>query len=97
MDGTGERTLVRCDDVSPYADAEISPFDWIPDGQSILGLTTKKGESSRIVRVSVADGGIRLVKEFGARRPERLKLSPDGLPSRLPPISPAVLDHPFNY
>jgi len=83
MDGTGERTLVSGEGASPSARAEIWPLDWTADGLFIVGaagpdLRRNKGASSRIVRVSVSDGAIHLVKDLGPSRPDGLEVSPDG-------------------
>jgi len=83
IDGTGERTLVSGDRDGPSAQTEIWPFDWTAGGRFIVaavapGFRNPGRFSSRLVRVSVSDGTIDLIKDLRAPRPTELEVSPDG-------------------
>lgn len=80
IDGSGQRMLHSGH--SPWSEKEslISPCDWTPDGQGLLGIQDN-GITKQIGFVSVADGSFKKVKEYersAKNRPERPKLSPDG-------------------
>ena len=73
VDGSGKRVLL--------SDREIyyfEPSGWTPDGKYILGVLTKKDRTNHAAFVSVSDGNIRIIKEYGQNEPGELSLSSDG-------------------
>jgi Tol biopolymer transport system component len=73
-DGSGERVLVKPNAVF----VEEYPVDWAPDGRGILTLLYGRDNSARLALVSVADGGVRVIRSFDWRAPGLAKFSPDG-------------------
>jgi Tol biopolymer transport system component len=62
-----------------HGDRYLSPTGWFPDGKSILAVAGAKGGGTDIVRVSLDDGGMRVLKGFErGSRPTTVRLSPDG-------------------
>jgi Tol biopolymer transport system component len=57
-------------------DDDIIPVGWFPDGKSILAADVKEGISGKIVRVSIDDGKVQVLKEGDSI--DRVRLSPDG-------------------
>jgi Tol biopolymer transport system component len=72
-DGSGQR-FVR----NMKWDGYFWPFDWTPDGKSILGLLEKWDEPRQLAFVSVVDGTVRRIKKLGDGNPGTIDLSPDG-------------------
>jgi Tol biopolymer transport system component len=72
FDGTGLRTL--------YSDGdkrlEIHPFDWSPDGKTILGLRDLNTETE-VVLISATDGSISVLRK-NASNLHSAQFSPDG-------------------
>jgi Tol biopolymer transport system component len=55
----------------------VQPGDWSPDGKWIPAFIDDK-QSTQIVRISVTDGSVQVLKNLGWRYPTRLGCSPDG-------------------
>ena len=75
VDGSNLRTL--------YRDSSVQPFDWSPDGGTILALRRVKGGAeadNQLVLVSTADGSVRVLREIAAAwyMLTRARFSPDG-------------------
>lgn len=73
LDGSAPRDLYRDTEVG-WLDLE----DWSPDGMSILTIFYRKDRTSQMVLVSVPDGSVRELKNFGERAPGPARFSPDG-------------------
>src|SRR5688500_9307687 len=72
VDGSGLRTVL------PAGEAYLQPLDWSRDGRFVLVLISPK-DTEQLAIVSVADGAVRIVKEFGERTGKILAVfSPDG-------------------
>jgi len=57
----------------------VSPTGWFPDAKSILAVAEAKGGGTDIVRVSLDDGAIQVLKEVErGSGPTSVRLSPDG-------------------
>jgi Tol biopolymer transport system component len=59
----------------------VQPFDWSPDGRSILALRNVSGEANnQLVLISTADGSVRVLREIAAAwyMLTRSRFSPDG-------------------
>ncbi len=67
LDGSSVRTVKQDTSV-------IQPFDWSPEGRSILALRVS-GDKQDLVLISAADGSARVLRSVSARDP---KFSPDG-------------------
>jgi Tol biopolymer transport system component len=79
IDGSGQRILYSKSDIIGNA-GYLSPLDWTPDGQRILGFLRKEGGGT-IGFISIADGSYRGIKDIGKQNMGRLvtaRLSPDG-------------------
>ncbi|HUF51414.1 MAG TPA: hypothetical protein VMN60_11295 [Longimicrobiales bacterium] len=74
IDGTGERTLFRNDQLTEY----LTVHDWSADGKWILLLLSTRDGSNQIALVSTADGTLRVLKSLDWRWPLNLAFSPDG-------------------
>jgi len=64
-----------------YSDAKVEWLDledWSPDGKSILTILYREDRTSQMVLVSVHDGSVRVLKNFGERGPGSSRFSPDG-------------------
>ena len=72
-DGSNMRVLDGRPDVL-YA----QPFGWSPDGAEVLALFQRRGGTTEIAMVSVADGVTRVLESFGWQGPSGMSLSPDG-------------------
>ncbi|UCC71898.1 MAG: PD40 domain-containing protein [Gemmatimonadota bacterium] len=72
-DGTGLRTIYRDESVE-----WVAPAAWSPDGEHILAHASRRGDTSQILLISVADGYARVLKTTGRRRPKQMSFSPDG-------------------
>ncbi len=75
VDGSNLRTL--------YSDSSVQPFDWSPDGGTILALRRAKGHAeadNQLVLVSTADGSVRVLRDIAAAwyMLTRARFSPDG-------------------
>ena len=73
LDGTEPRVL--------YSDARVSWLDlegWSPDGKSILTTIYLGHKTSQLVKVSVLDGSVSVLKDFADRAPGPARFSPDG-------------------
>ena len=55
----------------------VEPGDWSPDGKWITAMIGDNA-GTKIVRISVTDGSIQVLKNLGWRYPTRLSGSPDG-------------------
>ncbi len=74
LDGSNPRVLYANPELS-----ELEPFDWSPDGKSILAVSYRKGQSSEITLISAMDGGsVHVLKSFDKGAPKRIRFSPDG-------------------
>ncbi len=73
VEGKGSRVLLRSDAV----DVPV-PVEWSRTGDSILSILTRRDHTNQLALVSVADGGMRTVKELGTVMPQHASLSPDG-------------------
>jgi len=60
----------------------VQPFEWSPDGNSILAVVAQGAESIQLGLISVADGSFRILKDISQRDwagyPPFITLSPDG-------------------
>jgi len=58
---------------------DLSPAGWFPNGRSILAAGTEKGTDGEIVRVSLDDGAVQVLRKikWPSGSPE-VRLSPDG-------------------
>ena len=77
LDGSQPRLLYRTERPNDV----IAPADWSQDGKYILALLRTGSSSSavsRIVRVSVADGAVEILKTLDWRFPDEMRFSPDG-------------------
>jgi Tol biopolymer transport system component len=72
MDGTGERILHRSKELF-----YVQPAGWSPDLRHVYAIFNRVDSTNQIVRVSVADGAVQVLKRFDWRYP-RFHLSPDG-------------------
>lgn len=73
LDGSNLRTL--------YSERTTQPFDWSPDGGSILALRSVSGYSnSQLVLISTTDGSVRILRDIAAAwyMLTRARFSPDG-------------------
>jgi Tol biopolymer transport system component len=75
VDGSSLRTL--------HSDSSVQPFDWSPDGGTILALRRAKdgGEAdNQLVLVSTVDGSVRVLRDIAAAwyMLTRARFSPDG-------------------
>jgi Tol biopolymer transport system component len=73
LDGSNLRAL--------YSEKESQPFDWSPDGRSILALRSISGPANnQLVLISTADGSVRVLREIAAGwyMLTRARFSPDG-------------------
>ena len=62
-----------------HSDRYLSPTAWFPDAKSILAVATGKEGGTDIVRVSLDNGAIQVLKGFErGSRPTSVQLSPDG-------------------
>jgi len=55
----------------------VQPGDWSPDGKWIPAFIDNK-QGTQIVRISVTDGSVQVLKKLGWRYPTKLGCSPDG-------------------
>jgi Tol biopolymer transport system component len=58
--------------------AYLMPFEWAPDGRSILVLLARQDRTNQIALVPADEGPIRVLKTFDWRLPWRAAFSPDG-------------------
>ena len=72
-DGTGSRILFSEKNIS-WLDAE----DWSPDGKSILATLYRGDNTCHMIQVSVDDGSVHDLKNFGKVDPGPSRFSPDG-------------------
>ena len=80
--------IVGLDNPKPrilYSEKEmgyVQPFEWAPDGNSILAVIAQGQESMQLGLISVADGSFRILKDISDREwagyPPSITLSPDG-------------------
>jgi Tol biopolymer transport system component len=75
VDGSNLRTL--------HGDSRVQPFDWSPDGGTILALRRVKADAqadNQLVLVSTADGSVRVLRDIAAAwyMLTRARFSPDG-------------------
>ena len=75
VDGSNLRTL--------HSDSSVQPFDWSPDGGTILALRRVKADAAadnQLVLVSTADGSVRVLRDIAAAwyMLTRARFSPDG-------------------
>lgn len=64
-----------------YSNPEVQylrPFQWSPDGASILTRFSTKGRITQAALVSVVDGSARILKSFDWRSPKNMGFSADG-------------------
>ncbi len=54
------------------------PVGWMPDSQKILVCLTRDDLTNQMIFVSVPDGKVIPVRDFGMQRPDHVSLSPDG-------------------
>jgi len=74
LDGSEPRVLLADKQWTSW----LQPFDWSPDGKEVLALISRKG-LVRIVLVSVAQGSVRVLKEWpDSRWPDKMSFSLDG-------------------
>ena len=71
--GTAPRMLYDNPDVS-----WIAPYDWTPDGQSIVVQLQRKDQTAQIGLIAVKDGSFRALKSIEWQGSSRIFLSPDG-------------------
>jgi Tol biopolymer transport system component len=72
MDGAGQRVLASNPEVY-----YVQPAGWSPDGKHIYVVLSRVDRTNQIVRVTVADGAVQVLKSFDWRYPH-MQLSPDG-------------------
>jgi len=72
LDGSGIRTLYS-DSEKKY---EVHPFDWTPDGKSILALRDLNNETE-VVLISASDGALRVLRKSSSHL-KNAEFSPDG-------------------
>jgi Tol biopolymer transport system component len=73
LDGSNLRAL--------YSEKVAQPFDWSPDGGSILALRKVSGEANnQLVLISTSDGSVRVLRDVAAAwyMLTRARFSPDG-------------------
>jgi Tol biopolymer transport system component len=56
----------------------IHPFDWSPDGRTLLVEVEREDRTSQLGTVSVADGSLRVLKSMNWRSTRKALFSPDG-------------------
>jgi Tol biopolymer transport system component len=79
LNGSGSRVLVP--DVSPCYWGNLTPGDWSQDGKFLIAELIKPEGTGDIVRVSVADGSIQILKSMEGHIPPRahvMSLTTDG-------------------
>ncbi len=74
LDGSEPRILYRTDEQHRW----VEPCAWFPDGRHILASLTGKDGTDKIVRISVADKSLRIIKTVGKDCLGYVSLSPDG-------------------
>lgn len=74
LDGSGTRVLFKGDNRVSWLD----PEDWSPDGKSILTTVYRQHKTSQMLLISVRDGSVRLLKDYGSLSPGSSRFSPDG-------------------
>ena len=64
-----------------YSERVAEPFDWSPDGGSILALRKVSGEANnQLVLISTSDGSVRVLRDIAAAwyMLTKARFSPDG-------------------
>ena len=83
-DNLCELRLIALDQPKPrvlYSNKDvdyIQPEGWTSDGNHVAVIVARKGRSSQIALVSLADGSLRVLKTFDWRAPVKVSISPDG-------------------
>ena len=56
----------------------VAPYDWSPDGRSVVAVLTRRTRRTEIALVGLADGSVRTLASTDWRGASKASLSPDG-------------------